>query len=111
MWAEVDQELRRQGFVLHKIMHTKTVRLDQSQKERLKGKGFKSQMLDGDVAYIRNLEDPETVTTAQWKALALVSSAVLESHDLCLYSLDELVRRGEIKNNVPVQYCDKLLGE
>jgi FkbM family methyltransferase len=111
MWAEVDQELRRQGFVLHKIMHTKTVRLDQSQKERLKGKGFKSQLLDGDAAYIRNIEDPESITTAQWKALALVSAAVLKSHDLCLYCLDELARRGEIKKSVPVQYCDKLLGE
>jgi FkbM family methyltransferase len=111
MWAEVDQELRRQGFVLHKIMHAKSVRLDQSQKERLKGKGFKSQMLDGDAAYIRNIEDPESITTAQWKALALMSAAVLDSHDLCLYCLDELVRRGELKKTVPIRYCDKLLGE
>lgn len=111
MWADVDQELRSQGFVLHKIMHAKTVRLDQSQKDRLKGRGFKSQLLDGDAAYIRNLEDPKAISTRQWQVLALAAAAVLESHDLCLFCLDELVRRGAVKKRAPEKYADLLLGE
>lgn len=110
MWAELDQELRKQGFVLHKIMHAKSVRLDHSQKERLKGRGLKNQLLDGDAAYIRNIEEPEKITTEQWKALALTASAVLESHDLCLYCLDELVRRNAIPAKTPKKYTDLLLG-
>ncbi|HKL68368.1 FkbM family methyltransferase [Salibaculum sp.] len=110
MWAEVDQELRQQGFVLHKIMHAKKVTLDQSQKERLKGMGLKSQMLDGDAAYIRCLEDPSAVETRQWKVLALTAASVLESHDLCLYCLDELVRRGAVPKIAPKRYADLLLG-
>lgn len=111
MWAEVDQELRSQGFVLHKIMHAKTVRLDTSQKHRIKGKGFKSQLLDGDAVYIRNLEDFSKLSTRQCQALALACDAVFQSHDLCLFCLDELVRRQAVPADAPERYTDFLLAE
>lgn len=109
MWAEVDQELRKQGFVLHKISHAKSVRLATSQKSKLRGKGLKTQLLDGDAVYIRNLDAPEKITDEQWKKLALLADGAFCSYDLACLCLDELVRRGLIDKSIPKKYVNKVL--
>lgn len=107
MWADVDQEMRAQGFVLHKFMHQKSVVLPSSQKSSFhKRRG--SQLLDGDAVYIRNLEDPDTLSTRQLKALALAADIVVQSYDLCGYCLDALKARDVIPANATRQYFKRL---
>lgn len=107
MWADVDQEMHAQGFVLHKFMHQKSVVLPSSQKSSYhKRKG--SQLLDGDAVYIRNLEDPGALSTRQLKALALAADIVAQSYDLCAYCLDALKARDALPQNATRQYFKRL---
>ncbi len=107
MWADVDTEMRAQGFVLHKFMHQKSVVLPSSQKSSYhKRRG--SQLLDGDAVYIRNLEDTDALSTHQLKALALAADIVVQSYDLCGYCLDALKNRGALPVNATRQYFLRL---
>lgn len=103
MWADVDQEMRAQGFVLHKFLHQKSVVLPSSQKTNFH-KRAASQLLDGDAVYIRNLEDTDALSDRQLKALALAADIVAQSHDLCAFCLDALAARKVIRPNLTQQY-------
>ncbi len=106
-WADVDAELRAQGFVLHKFLHQKAVTLPTQVKPRFR-KGKVSQLLDGDAVYIRNLEAPEAVSADQLKMLALIADTVIDSPDLCAYCLDLLWKKGILKKNASARYADRL---
>ena len=107
MWADVDSEMRAQGFVLHKFMHQKSVVLPSSQKSSFhKRRG--SQLLDGDAVYIRNVENTDDLGTEQLKALALAADIVANSPDLCAYCLDALKARDVIPANATRQYLKRL---
>lgn len=93
MLRDVDAELHRQGFVLHKILFQKPALLPSSQRKKLHPRRGASQSIDGDAVYIRNLEDPDTVPTGALKYLALAADSVFASYDLCLMCLDILARR------------------
>lgn len=107
MWADLDIEMRAQGFVLHKFMHQKSVILPSSQKSSFH-KRAGSQLLDGDAVYIRNIEDPESVSTEQLKALALAAEIVVQSYDLCAYCLEALKQRDAVPKNATRQYVMRL---
>jgi len=107
MWADVDTEMRAQGFVLHKFMHQKSVVLPSSQKSSF-NKRRGSQLLDGDAVYIRNLEDPDMLTDHQLKAMALAADIVADSPDLCAYCLDALKARDVVPANATRQYLKRL---
>lgn len=110
MWADVDSEMRAQGFVLHKFMHQKSVVLPSSQKSSFhKRKG--SQLLDGDAVYIRNIENTDDLTDRQLKALALAADIVVQSYDLCGYCLDALKTREVLPKNATRQYFKRLPAE
>lgn len=107
MWADVDTELRAQGFVLHKFLHQKSVVLPSGQKSSFhKRRG--SQLLDGDAVYIRNVEEPEKMETFQLKALALAAETVAGSPDLVAYCLEALRARDAVPANAVRRYV-KLL--
>ena len=107
MWADVDAEMRAQGYVLHKFLHQKSVVLPSSQKSSF-NKRRGSQLLDGDAVYIRNLEDPDALSTAQLKALALAADIVAQSYDLCAFCLDALKAREAVPANATRQYVKRL---
>ncbi len=107
MWADVDAEMRAQGFVLHKFMHQKSVVLPSSQKSSF-NKRRGSQLLDGDAVYIRNLEDTEKLTSRQLKIMALAADIVAGSPDLCAYCLDALKARNDVPTNATRQYIKRL---
>lgn len=110
MWADLDQEMRAQGFVLHKFMHQKSVVLPSSQKSGFhKRRG--SQLLDGDAVYIRKVENPDDLTDRQLMALALAADIVSQSYDLCAYCLDALKGRGVLPKNATRQYFNRLPAE
>lgn len=107
MWADVDAELRSQGFVLHKFLHQKAVTLPGSQKARFAKKAG-TQLLDGDAVYIRNLEDPDAVSVDQLKMLALCADVVFQSYDLAAHCLDLLAEKGAVKSNAAQRYVDRV---
>ena len=76
--------------------------------KRMKGPAFKTQLIDGDAVYIRN---PETI--ADWSddqviALMVSAAGVFDSHDLAVFCLDELERRGRVEGGVQDAYLDAL---
>lgn len=108
MLGGVDIELRGQGFELHKFRFNKARGLLNSQSHRLKRRRTADQLIDGDAIYVRDITRPDRMTDDQLGRLAVLSSAIFDSHTLCLVCLDELVRRGRIDQATPAQYVDAL---
>lgn len=104
MWSDVDQELRKQGFVLHRVLFAKSVTLPSTQSKKFGKRKMASQWLDGDAVYIRNIDDPEKISTEQFKHLALAADAIFQSFDLCLMCLDRLIERGAIASDAAQKY-------
>lgn len=108
MFGGLDLELRAQGLIFHKFMDNKPVVLNSSQFERLKVGGNRNQLVDGDAAYICNLLDPDSLSTAQIKSLAMAGHDIVRSYDLVARCLDLLVARDEVGETAPAQYVDHL---
>ena len=104
LWAELDQLLHAQGFVLHRILFAKSVTLPSSLQPILRKRASASQLLDGDAVYIRNLEDPDNITSEQFKHLALAADAIFQSFDLVAMCLDVLTARGAVRNGTTKEY-------
>ena len=108
MWSRCDVELEKQGFVLHKLLFAKDTVVGNSRANRMKSQAFSNQLIDGDAVYIRN---PETI--ADWSddqviALLVAAAGVFDSHDLAVFCLDELQRRGRVEDGVQDSYLDAL---
>ena len=108
MMGGVDTQLRSMGFELHKFLFTKTRSLRNSQNARLRHRYFRDQILDGDAVYIRDISTIEGFSDAQVMHLAVLASAVFESHSLTLFCLDHLVARRAVPANLPALYVDSL---
>jgi FkbM family methyltransferase len=108
MMGGVDTQLRSMGFELHKFLFTKTRSLRNSQNARLRHRYFRDQILDGDAVYIRDISKIEGFSDAQVMHLAVLASAVFESHSLTLFCLDHLVARRAVPANLPALYVDSL---
>lgn len=107
LW-ELDKSLRDQGFALHRFLHQKSRMLGHSQRNRVRPNVIGSQLIDGDAAYIRLLEDRASVTDMQLKKLAVIAAGVFDSHDLVLWCLDELTARGACERGIAKEYVDHL---
>ena len=108
MLGGVDVELRRQGFVLHKLMFEKAKVIPNSQIDRLKRKEMRNQVIDGDAVYVRDLGQIDSYTDAQLRHLAIAACAIFESHDLVLFCIDRLVERGAVPSDLAGAYVDAL---
>ena len=111
MMGGVDCELRAQGFELHKFRFNKSRALVNSQTHRLRHAKVRDQLIDGDAVYVRDITRPERLSDAQLTHLAILASAVFDSHSLVLFCLDELVRRGTADSSLPARYVDALPAE
>jgi len=103
-----DEELRRQGFEMHKILFAKSRPLPNSQAERLHPRRVRDQLVDGDVVYLRNMSYPEAYSDEQLKHLCLSAAACFDSHSLVVHCLDLLVARDAIGPDLPRRYVDAL---
>lgn len=108
MWAEVDLELRDQGFVLHKMASIKSIPLSNSMRGAMKTEHFRNQMLDGDAVYIRDPRDMDEWPDAQVAQLAIAAAGVFGSYDLVIACLDHLATRGVLAPDVPKDFFNKL---
>lgn len=111
MLGGVDDELRRQGFYLHKFLFNKSTRLPNSQSHRLHRRRTRDQLIDGDAVYLRDMGQLATYSDAQVMHLCVTASAVFGSHTLVLHCLDDLVRRGVVAADMPARYVDAMPAE
>ena len=103
-FADVHQELGAQGFALHKFMFQKSVHLHGSQSGEESVRASRSQLVDGDAVYLRDLRGLADFSSVQVAKLVLLATYVFDSPDLAVRGLDELVRRGEVSKKVVKQY-------
>ncbi len=108
MLGGVDQELRSQGFQLHKFMFEKARALPNSQSRRFRPRRIADQLIDGDAVYVRDLRALDEFTDRMLGCLALFAGAVFESHSLCLCCLDALSARGAAPVDLARRYADLL---
>jgi FkbM family methyltransferase len=108
MMGGVDTQLRSMGFELHKFLFTKTRSVRNSQNARLRHRYFRDKIVDGDAVYMKYISKIEGFTDAQLMHLAVLASAVFESHSVTLFCLDHLVARGVVPANLPALYVDSL---
>lgn len=108
MFAGVDEELRGQGFILHKFMFVKSATTGHSMSKYLRPRFNKSHLIDGDAVYIRDLRDDSTVSDEQLAQLIFCADAIFQSYDLVCHCLDRLVKRGRISSDAVCRYVAML---
>lgn len=108
MLGGVDQELRSQGFMLHRFLWNKSKMMPNSQAARLIRWRHNDQLVDGDAVYLRHPGHLDRWTDEQLMHGAILGSALFDSHSFVLFCLDELVRRGRADRTLPARYVDRL---
>ena len=94
-FGALDKELRRQGFQFHDFAFLKRVGLRSASHGALRPRSNR-QVIDGDAFYIRDMSRLRRVSGQQLFRLAVLADAVVNSPNLVLFCLDELVRRKRI---------------
>ncbi|MCO5127792.1 MAG: FkbM family methyltransferase [Rhodobacteraceae bacterium] len=108
--GDVDVELRAQGLILHRFLFQTGKVLDSSQSQRFRAHTpfTKTQILDGDAVYIRDITRPDSISSDQLRNLVLFADSVFKSFDLAVFCMDRLVERGDVDASVPARYFDML---
>jgi FkbM family methyltransferase len=84
------------GYHLHKFLFFKDIPLRSDYLEGLRPRRMRSQLVDGDAVFIRDMLHVSAMQTETLKHLAILADTVFESFDLALYCLEFLVERGAI---------------
>ena len=92
-------ELRGQGFDFHKFMFLKTMALPSSLNVQMRPRAARSQAVDGDAVFIRNLMDLSSAAPEDLKRLAVLAEGCFGSHDLALRCLSYLVEQDHLTRN------------
>lgn len=92
------------GFRFHKFLFIKNQSIGNSQNAKLKKREMKSQALDGDAVFVRDLRQNVSWGDDQIRSLALLADAVFGSYDLVLHCLDLLAARGVIASDTAEKY-------
>ncbi len=103
--------LGRLGLIYHKALFTKGKMIANSCQDRLRTRALRSQAIDGDVVFVRDLRKPDRIKSSSIGHLALLADAVFQSYDLVIHCLDILVERGELNAKFPEQYFEILPAE
>jgi FkbM family methyltransferase len=108
-FGEIDLELRQQGFVPHCLASLKKWPIapcvvNNDPRQAL------NQLLEADVAYVRDFTRPALMTSDQLKHLALIAHHCYASFDLTLRCLAVLETRGTISSSSQGAYLEALRG-
>lgn len=106
-FADVHAELVDQGFLLHKFLFQKSVHLHGSQTATERVGAARSQLVDGDAVYLRDLRGLSSWSDDEVKKLVLLATYVVDSPDLGVQALDELARRGVVPARAAKAYASK----
>lgn len=99
MFGDMDVFLRDRGYMMHKFIAPKSTCLTNSHLKKLRPRMVGSQLVDGDVVYIKDITALHSFSDAQLKNLALFADGAFNSIDLVFYLLDELVTRGVLTSD------------
>jgi FkbM family methyltransferase len=107
LFADVDAELRAQGFLPHAFAAVKRWPISPGV---LDGNIFAThqQLLEADVAYVKDFGRLEELSTEQLTHLALLAHHLYSSPDLVVRCLVELVGRGDVDGEVVPAYGREL---
>ena len=94
-YGGLEAELVVQGFEFLRFATLKHICLARRFRSRLRRRDF-AQAVDGDAFFIRDLREVNSYTDEQLKKLAIIADAIIGSHDLALYALENLLERGTI---------------
>jgi FkbM family methyltransferase len=100
--------LRKQGFDLHKFLFWKDVFLRSKYQERVRHRRIRTQLIDGDAVFLRDLLHLKDMETERLKHLVILADAVFESFDLVLYCLEILEDRGAVSGAAVHGYIDRM---
>jgi FkbM family methyltransferase len=103
--ADVDAELRAQGFIPHAFAAVKRWPIAPCV---VKGNSMQplNQLLEADVVYVRDFSRPESMSDEQLKHLALVAQYCYGSYDLALRCIMLLEQRGALPANSQQGYLN-----
>lgn len=102
-FADVDLELRAQGFIPHCFVHTKTWPLAPVQwADPLQSSA--RQLVEADVLYVRDLARLDLLSDLQLRQLGLICDAAYGSHGVALLCVRELVRRSVVQPDAAESY-------
>jgi FkbM family methyltransferase len=102
-FAEVDQELRAQGFMAHGFAEMARFPIAPYRGQDV-WLGL-NQLVEVDMLYVRDVKHPHTLTTDQLKKTALIADACYGSFDLATRCLAELERRGDCGAGLAERYA------
>lgn len=92
------RQMEQSGFGLHKFMSIVNTPLrGRYTRQIAQRQGFRSQLVDGDAAFIRMPLHDTDLDSETLKHLAILADAVMGSHDLCLRCQEILLERGELR--------------
>ncbi|MER5727318.1 FkbM family methyltransferase [Streptomyces sp. NPDC002138] len=103
VFGDVDQELRRQGFIPHAFAAVKRWPIAPV----VFGGDFRlarHQLLEADVVYVRDFGHPDAMTDEQLGQLALIAHHVYGSTDLAHHCLGALAARNAAAPDAPARY-------
>ncbi|MDU8926964.1 FkbM family methyltransferase [Alisedimentitalea sp. MJ-SS2] len=103
-WRDVDALLHKMGFVLHKITALHHAQVRNPLRKQFAPKSHNSQLVDGDVIYVRAADQLDTLSDVQLMHLALAADTMFQSFDLVLACLGELAERNVVGDGIPTRY-------
>lgn len=106
-FAQVDTELRTQGFVPHAFAAVKQWPIGPTQIHDNPTKPF-NQLLEADLVYVRDFVHPEAISTEQLKHLCLIAHGCYGSFDLAARCLWLLGQRGDLP--LAEEYAARITG-
>ncbi|WP_281972541.1 FkbM family methyltransferase [Ruegeria faecimaris] len=107
-FGEVDTFLRKLGFLPHSFAHIEN-RLVVSKWSGVLSDFESTQILDGDIIYLRDLSDPAELNSQILKRLAILTEGVFGFTDVSLKILDILAQRQEISEADVNQYIETFI--
>ncbi len=103
--------LAKSDLMFHKFLFVKSKMINNSQSERLRPRMLRTQAIDGDAVFIKDIRKPDNVSSVQLRHLALLADAVFDSFDLTLHCIDLLAARRQVSNKLAADYVDLLPAE
>ncbi|MDJ0637583.1 MAG: FkbM family methyltransferase [Paracoccaceae bacterium] len=102
------RELSAQGFAFHKFLFLKSYMVGGEASSALRPRRNKSQAVDGDAVFLRNLVALDDMKSERLKHLAILADAVFHSPDVALLAMDQLADRDVITRPDIDRYVDLL---
>ncbi len=103
--ADIESELRRQGFIPHCIAELKRWAVGQFSWNGNFRCGL-NQLLEADIVYVRDFTRPDGMTDEQLKHLALVVHHCYGSWDVALRCIEILEQRGAVETGSCLRYLE-----